>query len=41
MGSIIYSKQAQNITEQILLLQKRGVFINNLTFAQQVLETVS
>lgn len=41
METALYSKQALSIVEQVSLLEKRGVLIENVTFAQQVLETVS
>lgn len=41
METALYSKQALSIVEQVSLLEKRGVLIENAIFAQQVLETVS
>lgn len=41
MGTAIYSKKALNISNQLLLLENRGVLIEDATFARQVLETVS
>lgn len=41
MKTVLYSKQALSITDQISLLEKRGVLIEDPSFAHQVLETVS
>ena len=41
MGNIPYSKQALSVEDQILLLGKRGVHVEDGGFARQVLETVS
>ena len=41
MGNIPYSKQALSVEDQILLLGKRGVHVEDGGFARQVPETVS
>lgn len=41
MGNVLYSKQALSITDQISLLEKRGIHIEDTDFANRVLETVS
>lgn len=41
MNTEVYSKQALSISEQILLLEKRGILVEDTAFAQRVLETVS
>ena len=41
MGTSSYSKQALSVEDQILLLKKRGVLVEDAAFAKQVLETVS
>lgn len=41
MGTALYSKTALSIADQISLLEKRGVTIEDAAFAQRVLENVS
>lgn len=41
MGTTFYSKKALSIADQISLLEKRGVLVEDTAFAQRVLETVS
>ena len=41
MGTLKYTNKALTIPEQILLLQERGVLIDNFDFAQKVLTNVS
>lgn len=41
MGNVLYSKQTLSITDQISLLEKRGIHIEDTDFANRVLETVS
>ena len=41
MGTALYSKKPLSISDQISLLEKRGVHVEDIDFAKQVLETVS